>query len=252
MLKRSVLATGIVAGFFLGASPSSAQGPGSPEALQSANELVTVFGGSMLSDFSAKMTAQIWPSIEKSLRAAYPNVDAATVTELRRQFEQAQLKNITDNTKNMAAVYARNFTAQELRDMLAYYRSPTGAKALRVMPQVTAEVYASLMPAVQASSQQLKRTFLDIVSKRGVSLAGSWCSRERPNAQELAASITQKGPLVSFRNEHGQTSRGHFENASVVIADDWGSLRGQLTADNNRINWANGGVWQRKPKCGQS
>ena len=40
-------------------------------------------------------------------------------------------------------VYAEHFTLAELQALVAFYQTPAGAKALRVMPQVTAQALAA-------------------------------------------------------------------------------------------------------------
>ena len=39
----------------------------------------------------------------------------------------------------MAALYARNFTPDEIRDLVVFYRSPTGQKLIDRMPIVAKE-----------------------------------------------------------------------------------------------------------------
>jgi uncharacterized protein len=46
-------------------------------------------------------------------------------------------------TNKMASVYANNFTAAELHDLTAFYKSPTGQKLLRIMPVVTSQTMAA-------------------------------------------------------------------------------------------------------------
>src|SRR5262249_50855473 len=46
------------------------------------------------------------------------------------------------------SLYDKYFTESELQDMIAYYRTPTGQKALRVLPQLTAD-------SVKQSAEQL-------------------------------------------------------------------------------------------------
>lgn len=55
------------------------------------------------------------------------------------------------------AIYARYFTAAELRELLAFYRTPVGASALRVMPKTTSEalqLVLSNMPQLQADAMR--------------------------------------------------------------------------------------------------
>jgi hypothetical protein len=39
----------------------------------------------------------------------------------------------------IAAIYARNFTPDEIRDLVVFYRSPTGQKFIDKMPMVAKE-----------------------------------------------------------------------------------------------------------------
>jgi hypothetical protein len=72
-----------------------------------------------------------------------------------------------ETMKASPAVYARNFTAPELRDIVAFYKTPTGAKALHTMPKVMGEVMAQLGPRVQAFQQELNARLLAILEKHG-------------------------------------------------------------------------------------
>jgi hypothetical protein len=60
-----------------------------------------------------------------------------------------------------AGLYARYFTPQEMDQLAAFYRSPTGQKTLNVMPQLTAESMKMAQkivgPRMQAALQQAKQ-----------------------------------------------------------------------------------------------
>ena len=75
------------------AAPVSAQTPSAPppEAMAAAKDLAALMGGDTVGQMSAALTAQIWPNIEQQLGT---KVDAATLAELRSQFE-ASLSNFT-------------------------------------------------------------------------------------------------------------------------------------------------------------
>ena len=94
-----------------------------------------------MSQMSSAMTAQIWPSIENSLVS---KVDAATLAELRGEFERSVAAFAGETMKYAPAVYARHFSAQELHEIVAFYRTQTGAKALHVMPKVMGYVMAQM------------------------------------------------------------------------------------------------------------
>jgi hypothetical protein len=157
-----------LAGTSLSVSQSTAQTPASSEALRAANELVSVVSHSMMSDLTSRMTSQVWPSIESSLRAQNPKIDAAVIAELRIEFVQLMVNAISDVMKEAPAIYARNFTAQEMRDIVAFYRTPTGTKTLRVMPEIMADVTATMTPRMQGLQEKVSLAFLNILQKRGL------------------------------------------------------------------------------------
>src|SRR5262245_43040853 len=70
-----------------GAIKSVAQEAPSPEALQAARDLTAIVSVDMISELSQRLTNQVWPSIEATLRARAPNITPAALVELRREFE---------------------------------------------------------------------------------------------------------------------------------------------------------------------
>jgi len=149
---------------WLAAPAARSQDAPSPEALKAAEELSTMVGADTISQMSAAMTAQIWPTLESSLAA---KVDAPTLVELRAEFERSVAAFAAETMKASPPVYARNFTAQELREIVAFYKTPTGAKALHTMPKVMGEVMAQMGPRVQAFQQELNGRMLTILEKHG-------------------------------------------------------------------------------------
>ena len=74
-------------------------------------------------------------------------------------------------------------------------------------------------------------------------IGGTWF---REGDTKRPASIRQTGNSLVFTNENGNSSQGHFESGDVVVADSWqGGLRGRLSPDRTRIDWANGSSWSR-------
>jgi hypothetical protein len=73
---------------------------------------------------------------------------------------------------------------------------------------------------------------------------GAWCAQGDPAKQ---CSITGNGAFLTFTNEQGSTSTGHFVGMSqnVVSADQWQFVQGTLSPDATRINWSNGTFWAR-------
>jgi hypothetical protein len=78
---------------------------------------------------------------------------------------------------------------------------------------------------------------------------GAWCAQGDPSKQ---CSVSGNGVFLTFTNEAGSTSSGHFVGMSqnVVSADEWNFVQGTLSGDGRTINWSNGTYWARCPGSG--
>ena len=137
----------------------------SPEALAAANELFTILSADMMKQLTGQMTNAFWPVVEQKARA--DKIDDATIAELRSEFERIQISFVTDAMKDAPPIYARHFSVAELRDLIAFYRTPTGAKALREMPQVMGEFATQLVPRMQDLQKQITEAFNRVLKEHG-------------------------------------------------------------------------------------
>jgi uncharacterized protein len=147
-----------------------AQGEASPDSLKAANELMAIMSKDTVQQLVTGLTAQVWPTLERALRTKRSDIDQATLTELRNEFERIQVQYMAGVMADAPAIYARHFSAQELRDMLAFYKTPTGEKALQVMPQLTAEVFQMVMQKMQGLQVQIMGAFSSVLRQRGIDL----------------------------------------------------------------------------------
>ena len=157
----------LVGVFLLAASlalPARAQDKASPETMQAARELAAIMTGDPVEQLSRAMAAQVWPTIEAQVAG---KVDAATLAEMRAEFERTLVSFTGEVMKGAPEVYARHFSVQELQDMIAFYKSPTGVKALREMPMVMADVSAQTAPRLQALQGELNARMRAIMAKHG-------------------------------------------------------------------------------------
>ena len=69
--------------------------------------------------------------------------------------------------KEAPAIYARHFSAAELQELIAFYRTPIGAKSLHEMPQATAEFAALLVPRLPELQRQTREAFNKILREHG-------------------------------------------------------------------------------------
>jgi uncharacterized protein len=151
----------LVAGLAL---PVRAQQTPSPETMQAARELAAIVTGENLERLTAAMTAQIWPAIEQEMAG---KVDAATLADMRQEFERTLTAFTAEIMKQAPTIYARHFTTQELRDLVAFYKSPTGRKALHEIPKVIADVRTLMAPRMQAFQSDLNAKLVAIMRAHG-------------------------------------------------------------------------------------
>jgi uncharacterized protein len=137
----------------------------SPEALTAAKELLAILSPDMMKQLTGSITASFWPVVEQKARAE--KIDEATISELRTEFERIQVAFVTDAMKDAPPIYARHFTVDELHELSAFYRTPTGVKALHEIPQVMGELTALLVPRLQDVQRQTGEAFTKILKEHG-------------------------------------------------------------------------------------
>lgn len=137
----------------------------SPEAMQAANELFSLLSANTMEQLTGQMAAAIWPQVEKQARA--DKIDDATIAELRAEYQRLQLAFATSAMKDAPPIYARHFTAGELRELIAFYQTPLGAKSLHEMPQAMAEFASTLLPRLQDLQLQTRQSFERILHEHG-------------------------------------------------------------------------------------
>jgi hypothetical protein len=165
ILRVGVTALAVLTGTWVWQpAPVRAQGAGSPEALAAARDLFSLMSKDMVVQMSRQLSAQMWPLIETELSG---KADAETLAKLRGEFERIQIDNLLIVMKDAPAIYARHFTAAELRELIAFNRSATGQKALHEMPQVMSETIALIVPRMQDLQKQTKDGFDKILRERG-------------------------------------------------------------------------------------
>jgi len=172
ILRVALLASAVTLGAVLSAASQGANTTApavvpSAEAIAVAKELMALMSGDMMSDLTGKMVAQVWPTLEQSLRTQYPQLDAATSAELRGEFEKQMAANVAEAVSDAPSIYARHLTIAEMRDIEAFYRTPTGAKTLKLMPQITSEVMGQFFPRMQGMMVRVNTALTDILHQHG-------------------------------------------------------------------------------------
>ena len=166
----AVFAMVALCGAPIGLHSAAAQNAATPEGLQAARDLVALLNKETLHQMVSRMTEQVWPVYERGLRTKQPNISDSVVAELRREFERIQLDYISAVMADAPAIYARHFSAAELRELLAFYHTPVGEKSLRELPQIGAEAMALIMPRLPQVRTQTMDAFTKILRQRGLEI----------------------------------------------------------------------------------
>jgi hypothetical protein len=144
--------------------PARAQDAGSPEALRAAQELASLLNSDSMEQMKALAFNQTWSGIETQLGA---KIDSATLAEVRAEVERTMSSVIDESLKDIPTVYAKVFSLQEIRELLAFYKTPIGMKSLKQMPKLLAESTAQSGPRVQALQMEMINRIRTIIEKHG-------------------------------------------------------------------------------------
>jgi uncharacterized protein len=172
VLRVLLLASVVGGGGVITATAQQAAGPApSPEAIAVAKELIAIMSPDMIKDMNDKIFAQMWPPMQQALRTQMPGLDVAVADELsaeiRTQLEKELMEQVTALKDTVPDIYARYLTADEMRAIQAFYRTPAGAKALKVMPEIMGETMASLSPRLQSMMERINVAVIGILQKHG-------------------------------------------------------------------------------------
>jgi hypothetical protein len=155
----------LIGSFFLlsiGAAPAQTPAP-SPDAMAAARTLVTTL---KLSDQYRALLPAILLGLKPALTQDRP--------ELERDFD-AMLPSMAEEyapyytamIDGAATVYASNFTAEELRDIEAFYSKPAGQKLLQRTQAITQQVMQVGQDIGRKASDGLRTRLSELLRQRG-------------------------------------------------------------------------------------
>jgi uncharacterized protein len=170
-LSGIFLAAGLAVGLALASVPASAQQPAAPPAKPPASPAAIAAAKEILTLKNANaMYAQAVPSVVEQTKTALlqSNLnyqkDLNEVAVIVAQSLAGREKEIGEG---MAKVYADEFTEQELKDLVTFYKSPLGQKLLSAEPQAIQASIAYMRQWGQTFSQVVAAQFRAEMHKRG-------------------------------------------------------------------------------------
>jgi hypothetical protein len=124
--------------------PSLAAGDAVPLAVELAKLTVPQENWDKLMRNTSEQTRQY---VEASIRQAGgtmpPEFPARFAEEFGKMYSYQEVMDI------QAGLLVKHYTEGELRELLAFYRTPLGRKAIRIMPEVMADVNGQMMVLLQ-------------------------------------------------------------------------------------------------------
>lgn len=154
-----VIACHLFAGAALAQQPSAA-------AIATARELVELKGGSAMFDpVVINVIEQTRGAILQTNPQLSKDLDAVT-TQLRNEFAPRR----TELLAEAAKLYANRFTEQELKDMVAFYKSPLGRKMIAQEPVVLDETFNYVQQWAPRLGEDVMNRFRAEMRKKGHNL----------------------------------------------------------------------------------
>ena len=141
-------------------APAPAQ---SPDAVAAAKQLMTTMK-------SADQFKAILPALMRALKPAVvqnrPDVerDYDALVPMLTETMNARVNDLLDK---VAAVYAKNFSADELKELDAFYRGPLGQKFVQKLPAVTQESLAIGQDFGRTIGAEMQQRMIEELRKRG-------------------------------------------------------------------------------------
>jgi hypothetical protein len=141
------------------------QGP-SPGALAAAKELVTLKGGAAMFD---PLIPGVIESAKNQFIPTNPQLSkplAEVAAQLHKEYapKRAELLDI------VATIYARHFTEAELKDIVAFYKTPAGKKMITAEPAAIKESLDAAQSWANEFSDVVLQRFRTEMQKKGYKL----------------------------------------------------------------------------------
>jgi hypothetical protein len=144
--------------------PARAQEP-SADAVAAAKELIATKGGGLFDP--------LIPGVVESVKNSFVPTNPQLIRELNEV--SAQLRKEYDAKRpellnEVAHIYARHFTEQELKDMVAFYRTPLGKKMIIQEPRALDDSLRRAQDWANQLSEEVMGRFRAEMKKKGHNL----------------------------------------------------------------------------------
>jgi uncharacterized protein len=164
-IPRLALVAVLTLGYLALGGVARAQAP-TPAAVAAAKELVSLKGGAAMFD---PLVPGVIESAKNSYLPTNPQLGPAlneVSAQLRKEYDPKRAEILNE----VAKIYAQHFTEQELKDLVAFYRTPLGKKMITEEPiALDQSLKAAQSWATRFSDEVLER-FRTEMKKKGYNL----------------------------------------------------------------------------------
>jgi uncharacterized protein len=161
-IKSAARAAALVGALVASGSIAQAQQP-SAAAMATAKELITVAGATTL-------FGPLIAGVVEQAKTLYLQQDpslAKDLNEITGQLRTDLQPRFAELTDEVARLYATNFTEQELKEILTFYKSPSGKKLLVEQPKIVDASMKFAQDWANRLSDQVVTKIRDELKKRG-------------------------------------------------------------------------------------
>lgn len=122
---------------------------------QDIRKLIDMTGATRIAD---QIMAGMKPQMQEALRKAKPAIAQEHLDQLTDVFAATFREAVPGLISSLVPVYADTFSHEEIRDILAFYRTPTGLKMLDTLPVLTQRsIQLAQQWAPQVAQQAMQR-----------------------------------------------------------------------------------------------
>lgn len=128
----------IIAFALLALMPLPAKAAVTPEKAAVIQELITLMKiDDMATEFGDQMVKTVVNDLKRRRRPVEPKMRAAIEEEARLFVKEEMTRKSW--SQSLYPLYDKHFTTQELRDIVAFYKTPAGRKSLQALPVLSKE-----------------------------------------------------------------------------------------------------------------
>ena len=159
MIRRLLIVACLL---LLSAPATRAQAP-TPDAMAAARSLVNTM---KLADQYKALLPAILLSLKPALTQDRPEIEQ-DYDAMMPMIADAFTPYYTSMIDGIAAIYAANFTAAELREIEAFYRQPVGQKMLEKMPAISQQALAVGQEIGRKAADDLRQRLTEALRQKG-------------------------------------------------------------------------------------